>query len=68
MHSHEEKHTPLSRQIRALLSLSVAISRPCRYHSPKKHEKHLDASKNPPTFASSKQNNRFFMTIQKRYY
>ena len=49
---------PLTRQIQPPLSALVAICRECRYLSPKKHEKHLDASKNPPTFAPSKQNDK----------
>ena len=43
------------------LSALVAISRPCRYLPPKNPEKYLDASKNPPTFASSKSRKRFLM-------
>jgi hypothetical protein len=52
---------PLARHIRAPLSASVALSPTCRYHPTKKTQKHLDASKNPPTFAASKSSKRLLM-------
>ena len=61
---------PLSRGIEGVprdksappLFVLVAHSSPCRYHLTKNPEKHLEPSKNPPTFAVSKQNNKFFTT------